>query len=130
MATQDRSVADAGLGALFDASPATEVHTSFWALTSFLAGIAALLTAPFSITFAVALSLGALGAVLAVAGVADTSRPDVAGRALVALGLCSSLVTLGFLGLRYLDVDNAFGDALLPALRDLLARLNAQVGAG
>lgn len=129
MATQDRSVATAGLGALFDASPVTEVHTSFWAVASFLAGIAALLVAPFSITFAVALYLAALGAVLAVAGVADTSRPEVAGRALAPLGLCFSLVTLGFLGLRYLDIDNAFGDALLPALRDLLERLNAQVGA-
>lgn len=130
MATQDRPAATGGLRALFDASSARDVHTSVWALTSFLAGLGAVLAAPFSLGSALALYLGLLGVALALAGVVATSRPEVAGRALTPLGLALSLVALALVGLRYLDVDNAFGDALLPTLQDLLERLNAQAGLG
>lgn len=50
MAAQDRPAATGGLGALFDASSMTNVHTSGWALTAFLAGLGAMLTRPFSLT--------------------------------------------------------------------------------
>lgn len=128
MATQDRSVASGGLGALFDASSATEVHTSGCALISFLAGLGAILSAPFSLTSGLAISLGLLGAILGLVGVPATSRPDVAGGALASLGLCLGLVAIALVGLRYLGVDNAFGDALLPTLQDLMERLNTQIG--
>lgn len=129
MATRDRPAATGGLGALFDASSARDVHTSGWALTAFLAGLGAVLSAPFSLTSALALCLGLLGAVLALVGVAVTSRPDVAGGALAPLALCLSLIALAIVGLRYLGVDSAYGDALLPTLTDLMERLNVQLGA-
>lgn len=130
MATQDGPVVTGGLGALFDASAATEVHTSGWALTSFLAGLGAIVAALFSLTSGLALCLGLLGAVLAVVGLAVTSNPDVAGGALAPLGLCLSLVAVLVVGLRYLGVDSAVGDALVPALQDLLEGLNARTGVG
>lgn len=129
MATHDRPPAAASLWSLFEASPESDVHTSAWSLTAFLCGLGAALSAPFAIMLAVSLSLGVSGLLLALAGLAATSRPDVAGRALAPLGLVLSLVALGVLGLRYLQVDSAFGDALVPAIQDLLERLNARVGA-
>lgn len=129
MATQDRPPAPAGIWGLFDTSASTEVHTSASALAGFLAGVAALLSAPFSIMFAVALYLALIGVVLALVGVATTSRAGVAGRALSPFGLLFALVALALLGLRYLNLDSAFGDALAPTLREMLDRLNAQVGA-
>lgn len=130
MVTQDGPAVSGGLGGLFDASSATDVHTSGWALTSFVTGLAAVLTASFSLTSGLALSLGLLGAVLGLAGVAATSRPDVAGGALAPVGLGLGLVAVSLVGLRYLGVDNAFGDTLLPTLQDLMERLNTQVGIG
>lgn len=128
MATHDRAPVAATLWSLFDVSPESDVHTSAWALAGFLCGLGAALTAPFSIMLAVSLSLGTSGAVLALAGLVTTSRPGVAGRALAPFGVVLSLVALGILGLRYLNVDSAFGDALVPAMHDLLERLNARVG--
>lgn len=130
MATQYRPAESGGLGTLFDAPSFTDVHTSGWALTAFLAGLGGGIAALFSLTSGLALSLGLLGGVLALVGVATTSRPDVAGGALAPLGLGLSLVALSLVGLQYLDADYAFGDALLPTLRDLLERLNTQLGIG
>ena len=127
---QDGPVVTGGLGTLFDAPSEAGVHTSGWALTSFLAGLGAVLTALFSLTSGLALCLGGLGAVLALVGVAATSRRDVAGGALAPVGLLLSLVALTLVGLRYLGVENAYGDALLPTLQDLMERLNAQLGIG
>lgn len=129
MATHDRPPGAAELWTLFDESPATEAHTSPTAMVGFLCGLGAALTAPFSVTLAVALFLGTLGVVSALAGVVGTSRPLVAGRALAPLGMLLSLGALGLLGLRYLHVDTAFGDALMPTLLDLLDALNARVPA-
>lgn len=130
MATQDRPTVPGGLGALFDAPSATDVHTSGWALTSFLCGLGAVLTAPFLLTSGLALLLGVLGSVLALVGVATTSRPDVAGGALAPLGLALGLGALVLVGLRYLGVDSAFGESLLPTLQELLERLNDRAGIG
>lgn len=129
MATHDRPPLPANLWGLFEASPETDVHTSAWAMTGFLCGLGAVLAAPFSIMLAVSMSLGTVGVLLAVAGLVATSRPDVAGRALAPVGIVLSLVALAVLGLRFLQVDSAFGDPLVPAIQDLLERLNARVGA-
>ncbi len=129
MTTRDRSPAKTGFRALFEASPETEVHTSAAAVTALLLGLGALLATPFSIMFAVAAILGLLGLVSGFAGVVATSRPLVAGGALVPLGLTLSSVALALLGLRYLDLDTAFGDPLGPSVLDLLERLNSQFSA-
>ena len=88
-----------------------------------------LLGTPFSITFGLALCLGLLGVVLAVAGVAATRRPELRVVRSRRSNLCFSLVALAFLGLSYLDLDTAFDDAQLPTLHEVLERLNARVGA-
>lgn len=119
-----------GLAALFDSASDTGVHTSGWALFSFVAGLGAALAALFSLTSGLALVLGLLGTVLGLVGVAVTSRPDITGGALAPWGLCLSLVALVLVGLRYLDVDSAVGDALLPTLQTLMERLNALVRTG
>jgi hypothetical protein len=62
---------------------------------------------------------------LAFVGVVTTSRPNVAGRALAPLGLACSIVALALVGLRYLSLDTAFGDDLLPAIGAWLRSLNA-----
>jgi hypothetical protein len=115
------------LQALFDASPAVEVHTSAAAVTAFVCGVGALLTAPFTITFALALALAVLGCGTSLAGVVATSRPRVAGRALAPAGLFLSVVALALLGLRYASLDTAFGDHWLPVLTHLLERLNTDL---
>lgn len=130
MTTQDWSATGrTGVEALLDASPAVEVHTSAAALLGFLCGLGALVAAPFSVTYALALLLGLLGMVLGVGGVVATSRPLVAGRALAPLGMLLSLVALALLGLRFANLDTAFGDDLVPALTDLLERLGEQLPA-
>lgn len=115
------------LEALFDASPAVEVHTSAAAVTSFVCGAGALLAALFSLTFALALFLGVVGAGAAFAGVVATSRPRVAGRALAPGGLFLCVVALALLGLRYANLDTAVGDHWLPVLEDVLVRLNTDL---
>ena len=70
------------------------------------------------------LAVGVLGAVLGLVGVATTSRPSVAGRALAPLGLLASLVVLTLVGLRYLGMDTAFGDTMVPGILDVLRDLN------
>jgi hypothetical protein len=127
MATGGLSSGDDGLSGLFDASPDRQVHTSAAAGSGFLLGLFALFSAPFSVMIGLSLGAATLGAVLGFAGVVRTSNPNVAGRALAPLGLAFSLVALAMLGLRYLGVDTAFGDEMLPTLADWLASLNAQL---
>jgi hypothetical protein len=112
------------LGALFESSPARPVHTSAAAETAFLAGLVALVGAPFSLMTAVSLGLSALALVTSVVGLARSSRPRVAGSLLASVGLVLSLATLALIGLRYLGIDTTVGDAALPTLVDWLGALN------
>lgn len=125
MTTHDRVAPESlGVAALFDASPALEVHTSAAAMTAFICGLGALLAAPFTLTFSIALGLGLLGCCTAIGGVVATSRSRVAGRALAPAGLFFSLVALAVVGLRYANLDTAFGDQLVATLHALLDQLN------
>jgi hypothetical protein len=127
MATGGVSSNGDGLSALFDGSPEVRVHTSVAAQLGLLLGLFALLTAPFSVMHALSVGTAALAGVLALVGVATTSRPNVAGRALAPLGLAFSLVALALAGLRHLGVDTAFGDELVPLLGEWLAVLNSHL---
>jgi hypothetical protein len=129
VAVHGRSEADGvGIGALFDAPPVTEARTSTGACISFVCGLAALLATPFSLMSGLALLLGGTACVAAVAGLSATRRSLVAGGALAPAGLLFGLVALALLGPRYAGVDTAIGDALAPALADLLQQLNDRLG--
>jgi len=112
------------LAELFDASPDRDVHTSLAAQAAFLAGGVALLVSPFALAFGLAVVAGALGLVLGVVGLARASRPGVAGGVLASTGLCTALGALVLVGLRYAGVDTAFGEVLVPLVRDSLGALN------
>ena len=115
------------LEALFEGPPDFEVHTSAAAETAFVLGLLALVAAPFSVMYTVSLGAGALAFVCGVVGIATTSRPNVAGRALDPIGLACACTALVLVGLRYLGVDTAFGDGLLPTISAWLDDLNAHL---
>lgn len=115
------------LEALFEGSPDLEAHTSAAAETGFLLGLMALVAAPFSMMYAVSVGAGVLAFLLGLVGVATTSRPNIAGRALAPLALACAGTALLLVGMRYLGVDTAFGDGLLPTIRDWLDNLNARI---
>jgi hypothetical protein len=125
MATYGAAPEDGGLSELFEASPDREVHTSAAAETAFVIGLVALLSAPFSMMHAVTFATSVAGLVCGVAGLATTSRPNVAGRALAPAGLLMAFAALALVGLRYLGVDTAFGDGLVPTLREGLEWFNS-----
>lgn len=130
MATYGASSEDGGLQGLqglLEASPDSDVHTSAAAEASFVVGLFALLAAPFSVMLAVSLAGGILAIGFGFVGMATTSRPHVAGRVLVPLGLLCGLAVVAVVGLRYLGVDTAFGDGALPTLRGWMDDLNSQV---
>ena len=118
------STRDDALGALFDSSPARTVKTSAAAETAFVLGLVALLASPFSLLAALCLVLAAVGLVTAVLGMARASRPQTSGGVLAAVGLVASLAAGALIGLRYLGIDTAFGDAAVPTLADWLRSLN------
>lgn len=118
---------DGGLQGLLDASPDRGVHTSAAAELSFLLGLIALVATPFSVMYAMALAAGALGVMVGIVGLASTSRPNVAGQALAPLGIVFGCVALVVVGLRYLGVDTAFGDDLMPTLEAWMEKLNSRV---
>jgi len=113
------------LGALFESSPARVVHTSAAAEIAFLCGLVAILAVPFSLMAAVCVGLSAVGLVTSIVGLARASKPAVAGGLLASIGLVLSLGTLTLVGLRYLGIDTAVGDAAVPMLADWLAALNS-----
>lgn len=115
------------LSELFDSSPDVEAHTSVAAELALLLGVAGLFAAPFSETFAVSAGLAVLAFLFAMIGVATTSRRGITGGALAPLGLLFSLLTLALLGLRYLGVDTAVGDRILPQLGAALDFLNSRL---
>jgi hypothetical protein len=125
VATYGAAPEDGGLQELFDASPDREVHTSAAAETAFVIGLIALFSAPFSVMHAVTFATSVVGLVCGVAGLATTSRPHVAGRALAPAGLLAALSALVLVALRYLDLDTAFGDALIPTIRGWLESFNS-----
>ncbi|MDQ4055464.1 MAG: hypothetical protein M3237_22615 [Actinomycetota bacterium] len=127
MATYGAAPEDGGIHELFEASPAREVHTSAAAETSFLVGLVAALAAPFSVTAGLSLATGVLATVFGVVGIATTSRPNVAGRLLTPVGLFLAFIALTVVGLRYLGVETAFGDGLVPTLREWLDDLNSRL---
>src|ERR687887_329366 len=109
MATYGTSPEDSGIHALFESSPAVRVHTSAAAEIAFLLGLIALCAAPFAMMHVLTLGLGGLGIFFAVAGVATSSRPNVSGGSLAAVGVLFSCIALVLVGLRYLGLDTAFG---------------------
>ena len=113
------------LGALFESSPAGVVHTSAAAEIAFLCGLVTMLAVPFSLMAAVCVGLSAVGLVTSIVGLARASKPAVAGGLLASIGLVLSLGTLTLVGLRYLGIDTAVGDAAVPTLADWLAALNS-----
>ncbi len=74
MVSDDRSAENTGVEELLEASPAVEARTSASAVAAVVCGLAALLAAPFSVTFALAWGLAALGALTALGAVIMTSR--------------------------------------------------------
>ena len=127
MATFGATPEDGGLQGLLAASPDRGVHTSAAAEIGFVLGLVALAAALFSGTYALSLAAGTLGFVFGIVGLASTSRPDVAGQALAPLGLLLGCVAMVLVGLRYLGVDTAFGDDLVPTLEGWMESLNSRV---
>lgn len=125
MATLGAAPGEDGLNRLFEASPDREVRTSAAAETAFLAGLVAVFTAPFTEVRAVSLIAGLIALVFVLVGMAATSRPHVAGRALVPAGLMLALVSLVMIGMGYAGYDTTFGDAAVPTLSAWLADLQS-----
>jgi len=120
----DSAPGDDALGALFERSPARVVRTSAAAEVAFLCGLVAVLAVPFSLMAAVCVGLSVGGLVTSIVGLARASKPGVSGGLLASIGLVLALATLTFVGLRYLGIDTAVGDAAVPTLADWLAALN------
>ncbi|MFC5729957.1 MULTISPECIES: hypothetical protein [Nocardioides] len=119
---------DVGVDALLDSSPEPGVHTSAAAELAFLMGLVAVLSAPFSITSGVSVGTGVAALGLGVVGMVMTSKKYVAGKALVPLSLVLAVVAIAVVGLRFLGVDTAFGDAWVPTITGWLDALNAKMG--
>jgi hypothetical protein len=119
---------DVGVDALLDSSPEPGVHTSAAAEMAFLMGLIAVFSAPFSLTTGVSVGTGAAALLLGVVGMVTTSKKYVAGKALVPLSLVLAVAGIALVGLRYLGIDTAFGDAWVPAITDWLDALNNRMG--
>ena len=127
MATYGAAPDEGSFQELFEASPDREVRTSAAAEAGILIGLVAVLAAPFSVMHGLSLATGILGAVFGLVGVATTSRPNVAGRVLAPAGLFFACVALVVVGMRYVGVETAFGDGLVPTIRDWLDSLNSRL---
>lgn len=112
---------------VFDNSPAQPVYTSACAEAGFVAGLAGVLSAPFSLLMALCLGLGAVGVLTSIVGLARASRRDVAGGQLAAIGLVCSLATLALVSVRFAGIETTVGDSLVPMLHDWLRSLNSLV---
>ena len=115
---------EVGLEELIDSSPAPRARMSIAAEIAVVCGLGAALTATFSILFGVSLALGAIALLAGLTGLVSTHRADVAGSALNVFGLFLGLLAIATVGLRYLGIDTAVGDPLLPWLTDQLQQLN------
>jgi hypothetical protein len=116
---------DIGLQDLLDSSPESRAHTSAAAETALLTGLGALLTAPFSILYGLSAALATVAVLCGLVAMVTTRRPELAGSALGAFGLCFGLLALAVLAVRFAGVDTAIGDSVLPWFADLLERANA-----
>jgi hypothetical protein len=101
------------------------VQTSAAAVVAFVAGLLAVLTAPFSLMLALCAVLAGTAVVSSVLGLARASRRSVAGGLLASVGLVLGLIALTLVGLRYLGLDTAVGDGAVPVLADWLRALNS-----
>lgn len=124
MATHGAAPDDGGIQALFERSPDPGVHTSAAAELGFLCGLVGLVAAPFAVMHAFTIVVAVAGILLSLVGLVATGRPNVGGGALVPLGLALAATAGLLVGLRYLGVDTAFGDALVPTIAGWLDRLN------
>jgi hypothetical protein len=118
---------DVGLEELLDESPAPRARMSAAAELALVCGLGAVLTATFSILFGVSLLFGTLAVLTSLVGLVSTHRPDVAGSALNVFGLFLGLLALATVGVRYLGLDTAVGDPLLPWLTDQLNHWNTKL---
>ena len=116
-----------GLQELIDASPAPRARMSVAAETALVCGLGAVLTATFSILFGLSLVFGAVAVLAGLVGLVSTHRSDVAGSALNGFGLFFGLLALATIGARYLGIDTAIGDPLLPWLTDQLHHWNTKL---
>jgi hypothetical protein len=128
MATYGHSpLGDVGLQELLEESPAPRARMSAAAETALMCGLGAVLTATFSILFGVSLVFAVLALLAGLVGLVSTHRADVAGSALNVLGLFLGLLTLAVIGVRYLGIDTAIGDPLIPWLADQLHHWNTKL---
>src|SRR5437764_15069714 len=121
---QDPQEPSGSLGPLFDSSPARTVQTSAAATVGFVLGLLGVLAVPFSLGLAISAGMATVALVSSIIGLARASRPAVAGGLLASVGLVLALATLALVGLRYAGLDTAFGDGLVPSLREVLDDLN------
>jgi hypothetical protein len=115
------------LQALFDDSPAPRARTSMVAVSALFCGLGAILTAPFSILLGLAMLLGLVAMFSGMVGLVTTHRPDVAGSALTAFGICLGVLAIALVGVRYLGLDSAFGDAVVPWIAEHLHQWNTRL---
>jgi hypothetical protein len=115
---------DVDLQALLDGSAVPHAHVSVAAETALICGLGAVLAAPFSILFGVAMVLGSVAVVSGMVGWVTTHDPDLAGSALTAFGICFGALAIALVGVRYLGLDSAFGDAIVPWIANQLHRWN------
>ena len=127
MATYGHSPSDVGLQELLEESPAPRARMSVAAETALMCGLGAVLTATFSILFGVSLVFGALAVLAGLIGLVSTHRADVAGSGLNVLGLLLGLLAVAVVGVRYLGIDTAVGDPLIPWLTDQLHHWNTKL---
>jgi vacuolar-type H+-ATPase subunit I/STV1 len=118
---------DVELQALLDDSPAPRARTSVAAMTALVCGLGAVLTAPFSILLGVAMLLGLAAMFIGMVGLVTTHRPDVAGSALTAFGICLGALAIALIGVRYLGLDSAFGDSVVPWIAEHLHQWNTRL---
>ena len=127
MAMYGATPEEGGLRGLLESAQERAVHTSVAAEIAFVLGLVALAAMPFSVMHAVSLAVGTLGVGFGLVGMAASSRPNVAGGFLSPVGMLAGCAALVAVGLRYLGVDTAFGDDLVPTLREWMDDLNARV---
>jgi hypothetical protein len=97
------------------------------AVTALFCGLGAILTVPFSILLGLAMLLGLVAMFSGMVGLVTTHRSDVAGSALTAFGMCLGVLTLALIGIRYLGLDTAFGDAVVPWIAEQLHQWNTRL---
>lgn len=127
MATVGGPGGDIGLQDLFDSSPESRAHTSVAAETALLTGVVALLTAPFSILYGVSAVAAVVALLCGLVALVTTRRPELAGSALGAFGLCFGLLAAALLAVRFAGVNTTLGDTVITWFADLLQRANAHL---